>query len=72
MLHDLNEYFTADPKRPYKVYVALVFFFTSELLLSGVDWPDYVRAGLIAIVSTCAVYMTTNPIVSRRKQDPLT
>jgi len=53
---------TADPKRPYKTYAAMLSAFISSLLLSGVEMPMWLKAVLGGIVAGLAVYLTGNPL----------
>lgn len=54
----------ADPKRPYKMYAAIVAaFLASFLTTTGDDLPAWAVGLITAAVSAIAVYVVPNPKV---------
>jgi stage V sporulation protein SpoVS len=53
---------SADPKRPYKTYAAIVSAFLTSLLVTNATELGAVGVGLVtAAVAAIAVYVTPNP-----------
>lgn len=67
-IRDLNEYFTADPKRPYKLYAAMVSAGLTSLLTH--DLPMWATAGITSVIAALSVYLVPNPIVGKKKPNP--
>ena len=63
----VNEVVEANPKKPYKLYAAMVSAFIASFVASGVDLPVYVTAGGTALVAALAVYLVPNPLRAKEK-----
>lgn len=54
-----------DPKKPYKMYAAIVSaFIASFLATNATDMPSWAVGLLTALVAAIAVFMVPNPKVS--------
>lgn len=61
----LNDFVTADPKRPYKLYASMASAFIGSLLLGDLGLPKIVVALMIAVVAALSVYVVPNPIIRK-------
>lgn len=55
----------ADPRRPYKSYVAAAVAVATVLLGAGLDMPAWAVAVASAIATGGAVYLKRNPLMAR-------
>lgn len=55
----------ADPRKPYKSYVAAAVAVATVLLGAGLDLPTWATAALGAIATGGAVYLKRNPLRAR-------
>lgn len=52
----------ADPKRPYKMYAAMLSAFLTSIVASGLALPVWVTAIIVALIAALAVYLMPNPL----------
>ena len=59
----------ADPKKPYKMYAAIIAAFLTSFLTTSADTLPAWAVGLItAVVAGIGVYITGNPINVKKSQ----
>lgn len=65
MNEDLNTVVSADSKRPYKMYAALLVAFLSTLITTELNMPPWGKALIVSVLAALAVYIKSNPITQK-------